>query len=156
MSSVRFIAILALALVTMQSFATAHFTLTYPKSRGFDESKEAIGPCGSFDTPSSDRVQIPLKSSFIQVDSGHITWSYVVNALTKPNPTANDFTQANFVQVAQGGRSYPQGACLPLSFNDSFKPNTNVSLQVVYNGGDGLLYQVRINMFYKSDFLTND
>lgn len=140
MSCVRFIAILAVALVTMQSLVSAHFTLTYPSSRGFDESKEALGPCGSFDTPSAQRVQMPLKSSFIEIDSGHTAYSYIVNAVTKPNPTTADF--ANVISVAEGIRSYPQAACLPLTFNDSFKPNMNVTLQVIYNGADGLLYQV--------------
>lgn len=140
MSSVRFLAILAVALVTMQSLVSAHFTLTYPSSRGFDETKEPTAPCGGFDTPSAQRVQMPLKSSFIEIDSGHVSYSYQINAVTKQNPTVSDFSSGT-VQVGQGSRSTPQAACLPLTFNDSFKANTNVTLQVVYNGGDGLLYQ---------------
>lgn len=125
----------------MQSLVSAHFTLIYPSSRGFDETKEPTAPCGGFDTPSAQRVQMPLKSSFIAIDSGHVTYTYLINAVTKQNPTASDFTSGT-VQVAQGSRTYPQAACLPITFNDSFKANTNVTLQVVYNGGDGLLYQV--------------
>lgn len=154
MSSIRFLAILAITLVTMQSLASAHFTLSYPKSRGFDESKEAVGPCGGFDTPSSQRVQMPLKNSFIQVNSGHVAYSYNINAVVKNDPTASDFS-SNVVKVAEGTRSYPEESCLPLNFNDSFKTNTNVTLQVVYNGGDGLLYQVSFVVIYHQTSFIN-
>jgi uncharacterized protein YdeI (BOF family) len=139
---IRFLSILAITLISMQSLALAHFTLTYPVSRGFDENSEPTGPCGGFNTPSSQRVQMPLKGSFVEINSGHTSYTYIVNALANNNPTANDFITSNLVQVAQGGRNYPQAACLPIAFNDSLKDNTNVTLQIVYNGGDGLLYQV--------------
>ncbi|KAI9362333.1 hypothetical protein BD770DRAFT_360164 [Pilaira anomala] len=137
----RLVTLLAITLITMQSMALAHFTLTYPTSRGFEESKEPLAPCGGFDTPSAQRIQLPLKSAFVQIDSGHTSYSFVVNALAKNDPINPDFISSNLVQVAQGGRTYPQAACIPLTFNDSFKPNTNVTIQVAYNGGDGSLYQ---------------
>lgn len=140
----RLVTLLAITLITMQSMALAHFTLTYPTSRGFEESKEPLAPCGGFDTPSAQRIQLPLKSAFVQIDSGHTAYSFVVNALAKNDPINPDFISSNLVQVAQGGRTYPQAACLPLTFNDSFKPNTNVTIQVAYNGGDGSLYQVKM------------
>ncbi|KAI7889243.1 uncharacterized protein EV154DRAFT_553271 [Mucor mucedo] len=140
MAGVRFACCVAL-LVCFQTLVSAHFTLTYPSSRGFDDTKEATAPCGGFDTPSAQRVQIPLDGAFIEINSGHTSYTYIVNALAKNNPTVADFSNtSSLVQVAQGGRAYPQAACLPLAFND-IKPNTNVTLQVVYNGGDGLLYQ---------------
>lgn len=144
MPSIRFIPLLAITLISMQSLALAHFTLKYPSSRGFDENTEPTAPCGGFDTASTtQRVQMPLKGSFIEIDSGHTSYTYLINALPKNNPTTADFTSANLVQVAQGGRNYPQAACLPIAFGDNLKANTNVTLQVVYNGGDGLLYQVQ-------------
>ncbi|GAA5795515.1 hypothetical protein EDC94DRAFT_613379 [Helicostylum pulchrum] len=137
----RLLSLLAITLISMQSIALAHFTMTYPSSRGFDTLKEPLAPCGGYDTPTAERVQMPLKSSFIQIDSGHTAYTFVVYALLKNDPVNPDFIPSNLVQVAQGGRSYPEGACLPLTFNESVQPNTNVTLQVVYNGGDGLLYQ---------------
>ncbi|KAG2228731.1 hypothetical protein INT48_001165 [Thamnidium elegans] len=137
----RLLSLLAITLISMQSIALAHFTMTYPSSRGFDTLKEPLAPCGGYDTLSAQRVQMPLKSSFIQIDSGHTAYTFVVYALLKNDPVNPDFIPSNLVQVAQGGRSYPEGACLPLTFSESVQANTNVTLQVVYNGGDGLLYQ---------------
>lgn len=149
MSCIRLISLLAITLISMQSLASAHFTLTYPSTRGFDETKEATAPCGGYNTASSQRVQMPINSSFIEINSGHTSYTYVINALAKNDPTTSDFSNAtNLVQVAQGGRAYPQAACLPLAFND-IKSNTNVTLQIVYNGGDGLLYQVNKMIKYK-------
>lgn len=146
------------ALLVCLQLVSAHFTLTYPSSRGFDDTKEATAPCGGFDTPSAQRVQLPIDGAFIEINSGHTSYTYIINALAKNNPTTADFSNtSSLVQVAQGGRNYPQAACLPLSFTQDIKSNTNVTLQVVYNGGDGLLYQVKKKKknFFKSNYITH-
>lgn len=142
MSCIRLVSFVAITLVCLQTLASAHFTLSYPSSRGFDESNESTAPCGGYNTVSTQRVQMPLNSSFIEINSGHPSYTYVVNVLASNSPSVADFSNtSNLVEVAQGGRSYPQAACLPLAFKN-IAPNTNVTLQVAYNGGDGLLYQV--------------
>lgn len=128
----RVIQVLCIGLIALQSMGLAHFTMTYPSSRGFNEDQEPISPCGGFNTASSERVVFPLQNAFIEINSGHTSYSYEINAITG-NST---------VQVGKGSRSYPQAACLPLQLTDSIKNGTSTTLQVVYNGGDGLLYQV--------------
>ncbi|KAI9261825.1 hypothetical protein EDC94DRAFT_541039 [Helicostylum pulchrum] len=122
--------------------ASAHFELKYPTTRGFDETKEPTFPCGGSDTV-ENRTQIPLKNAFVEIDSGHTSYSYVVNVVAKNDPTTADFSTSELVQVSSGTRSYPQAACLPLSLSNStsITNGSNATIQVIFNGGDGLLYQ---------------
>ncbi|KAG1309499.1 hypothetical protein G6F62_014812 [Rhizopus arrhizus] len=60
----------------------AHFTMTYPSSRGFNEDQESISPCGGFNTASSERVVLPLQNAFVEINSGHTSYSYEINAIT--------------------------------------------------------------------------
>lgn len=137
------IAVLVAALVSIQA-VLGHYTVTYPNSRGFDETKEPTAPCGGFDTVGT-RTPFPLKGGFVEIDSGHTSYSYVVNLLVDNAPTTADFSNSTAnVQVATGSRSYPQAACLSLddlSKNSEAKAGANATIQVVYNGGDGALYQ---------------
>ncbi|KAF1796023.1 hypothetical protein V8B55DRAFT_1371392 [Mucor lusitanicus] len=136
------IAVLVAALVQT---VLAHYTVTYPSSRGFDETKEPTAPCGGFDSVSTTRTPFPLKGGFVEIDSGHTAYSYVINLLVENAPTTADFSNATAnVQVATGSRSYPQAACLSLddlTKNSAAKAGANATIQVVYNGGDGELYQ---------------
>ncbi|KAL9558274.1 hypothetical protein MBANPS3_000974 [Mucor bainieri] len=121
----------------------AHFQMIYPPAtRGFDESKEPLAPCGGFDVPvnDNDRLSMP-RSSFMTIDSGHVSYSYVIKALYSDQPTADDFTAASLRQLTDGTRTYPQAACLPFEFGGDVQDGTKATLQIVYNGGDGLLYQ---------------
>ncbi|KAG1441948.1 hypothetical protein G6F56_011269 [Rhizopus delemar] len=122
--------IICLGLVSFQA-VLGHFTLTYPSSRGFNEDQESISPCGGFNTASSERVVFPLQNAFIEINSGHTSYSYQINAITGNSTTL----------VGSGSRSYPQASCLSLNSLDGISAGTNTTLQVVYNGGDGLLYQ---------------
>ncbi|KAI8967192.1 hypothetical protein BDF20DRAFT_908521 [Mycotypha africana] len=131
------------ALLSVQS-ALAHFQVTYPGSRGFDENKEPTAPCGGFDTVSAARAEVPLKDAFIEINSGHTSYSYVVNVLVNNNPSTADFANTSqAVAVANGSRNYPQAACLSLDLNknSAIKAGTNGTIQIIYNGGDGELYQ---------------
>lgn len=130
-----------LVTVLFGSTVSAHFQMIYPASRGFDESKEPIAPCGGFDTPSSERLSIP-RSAFMTIDSGHVSYSYVIKALYNENPSADDFNASNLRQLASDARNYPQAACLPFQFGNDVQDGTKATLQITYNGGDGLLHQV--------------
>lgn len=130
------------ALITAQS-VLAHYTVTYPSSRGFDENKEPTAPCGGFDTVGT-RTQFPLTNGFVEINSGHTSYSYVVNLLVDNEPTTADFSNSTAnVQVATGSRSYPQAACLSLDMTKNAAANAgaNATIQIIYNGGDGELYQ---------------
>ncbi|CEP06829.1 hypothetical protein [Parasitella parasitica] len=130
------------ALLSVQS-VLAHYTVTYPSSRGFDDTKEPTAPCGGFDSVGT-RSQFPLKDAFVEINSGHTAYSYLINLLVANEPAAADFSNnsAN-VAVATGTRSYPQAACLSLDMtkNSAAKAGANATIQIVYNGGDGELYQ---------------
>ncbi|CAO3655164.1 unnamed protein product [Mucor fragilis] len=127
------IAALVVALVSLQT-VLAHYTVTYPSSRGFDETKEPTAPCGGFDTVGT-RTPFPLKGGFVEINSGHTSYSYVVNLLVKDAPTTADFSNSTAnVQVATGTRAYPQAACLSLddlSKNADAKAGAEATLQIV-------------------------
>lgn len=137
----RAVSIFIIALVCFQNFVLAHYQIIYPGTRGFDEGKEPVAPCGGFDTVGSQRFRIP-KSAFITISSGHTAYTYVINALYSSNPSAADFSGTNVKQVTEGVRRFPEAACLPVNFGSEVQDGTNATLQLVYNGGDGLLYQV--------------
>ncbi|KAI8640279.1 hypothetical protein BD408DRAFT_243762 [Parasitella parasitica] len=130
------------ALISVQS-VLAHYTVSYPNSRGFDETKEPTAPCGGFDSVGT-RSQFPLNDGFVEINSGHTSYSYMINLLVENEPAVADFSNnsAN-VAVATGTRSYPQAACLSLDLtkNSAAKAGANATIQIVYNGGDGELYQ---------------
>ncbi|KAI9277410.1 hypothetical protein BY458DRAFT_504897 [Sporodiniella umbellata] len=139
-------------LISLQ-MVLGHFTVTYPSSRGFNEDQEPIGPCGGFNTASAQRTAFPLQDGFIEINSGHTSYSYQINAI-QGNTTVN---------VGSGSRAYPQAACLPLTLDKSITEGTNATLQVIYNGGDGLLYQCidatfanQVNGFNKSACVNAD
>lgn len=119
-----------------------HFTLDYPATRGFNEDTEATAPCGSFDTV-GNRTEFPLSNGFLEIYSGHTSWSYTVNVILGNNPVVADFSSSNVTAVGSGSRNYPEKSCLSvnLASNSAIKDGVNATLQVVYNGGDGLLYQ---------------
>ncbi|KAI9028094.1 hypothetical protein CLU79DRAFT_682344, partial [Phycomyces nitens] len=121
----------------------AHFSLTYPPTRGFSESIEATAPCGGYDTPLANRTQFPLTNGFVEINAEHPTYTYQVNILINNSPTAADFTSSNLVTVASGKNSFPMAACLPLNLTAApeAKNGTLATLQITFNGGDGALYQ---------------
>lgn len=146
MSRLNFTALLLVALISSQA-VLAHFQLTYPASRGFDETKEATAPCGGFDTLQT-RTLVPLKNAFVEINSEHTSYTYTVSVLVENSPAVADFSSSNLTQVASGNRNYPQSACLSLDLTKdaSIVNGANATIQVVFNGGDGLLYQVS-NLF---------
>lgn len=137
------ITLLIVTLLSVQA-ALAHFTLEYPTTRGFEETKEATAPCGGFDTVASTRSQVPVSNAFVEIKSSHTSYSYKVNVIVNNNPTAADFSSNQLTEVAAGTRNYPDAACLSLDLgkNTAIKAGTNATIQVIFSGGDGSLYQV--------------
>lgn len=139
MARLLFTALLALACQTV----FGHYQLTYPPSRGFDESREVIGPCGGFDSVSSNRTDFPLKNGFVEINSEHTKYTYKVNIAYGSKPTAADFT-SDTSMVAQGQVAYPSQSCLPVDLSSvkNATDGTLATLQILYMAGDGDLYQV--------------
>jgi hypothetical protein len=120
----------------------AHFILNYPASRGFDEDTESTSPCGNYNTV-GNRTQFPLTDGFVEIYSGHTSYSYTVNVIVN-NDLSGNYSTSDLIEVASGSRSYPQDACLSLDItkNANVKDGVNGTIQVTFNGGDGILYQV--------------
>ncbi|TVY82668.1 Uncharacterized protein LSUE1_G002013 [Lachnellula suecica] len=128
------------ALAAFASVATAHFNMNYPAARGFDEDKLVQFPCGSFDTPVSNRTVWPISNGSIALLMGHIDANVEVligfgndpgSAFnTVLRPTCTEQGLGNFCMT---GFSIPEG----LNITDG----TNATIQVVTNGDpDGGLY----------------
>ncbi|WVR05799.1 hypothetical protein IAU60_002824 [Kwoniella sp. DSM 27419] len=138
-------ALLTAALVATS--ATAHFTLDYPTSRGFDDDNEPQF-CGGF-TNVSARQPFPLGSGPVHIDSHHNLATVVAFISTSSNPTSfDDFNKTangtsiplatDFFQVTSGDK------CFNIDLGSLGLGLTNgseVTLQVQYDGGDGNLYQ---------------
>lgn len=136
------LSLLVLAATTLSALqtASAHFTLTYPPTRGFDHDHEDVAPCGNFNSV-GNRTEFPLQDGFVQITSGHTSYSYEVKLVTGSNPQTQDFN-SSATTVAQGQVNHPEGACIPLNLGNNTQSGTNATIQVVFNGGDGNLYQV--------------
>jgi hypothetical protein len=134
---------LIVLLLAAISSVQAHYQLTYPQSRGFVDTNEPTAPCGGFNTVNTTRSQFPIKGGFLEINSEHVQYQYTVHLALNGNPTAADFTGSN-TTVANGTNSFPEQACLPvdLSSVSGAVDGAVGTLQIVYNAGDGLLYQV--------------
>ena len=118
---------------------SAHFTLDYPPSFGFDEDKEPTAPCGGFNFQGQTTdFSLAATSGYVQVDSHHPSATLQINAipgLENVTATSTGLTLKTFSMTGLGT------ACLPVSVPSS-APLGNYTLQVIFNGPDGILYQV--------------
>ncbi|KAG8812813.1 hypothetical protein FRC19_002875 [Serendipita sp. 401] len=127
----------------------AHFQLSYPPTRGFDEEKEPTSPCGGFDSVTT-RTPFPLGSAYIKLESEHekANVQVMISFSTKPT-TIQDFTN-----TTTGGEQPPVRAFLTVDGEDicigvdiqsvgypNATDNTPATLSILYEGGDGALFQ---------------
>lgn len=133
----------SLALLAALPLASAHFLLTWPDRRGFDDDKATGGPCGGFDTPSSNRTEFPLSGAPVQLDMHHTQTKVAVYLALGNNPTADDFTITLVPTLSEEG---PSNFCLSsvnIPSNLNISAGMNGTIQVVSNGDPtGGLYQV--------------
>ncbi|KAH9964448.1 hypothetical protein BC827DRAFT_1127694 [Russula dissimulans] len=127
----------------------AHFQLAYPPPRGpFDDDNE-VNFCDSYVDAVSNRSEFPLKGGFVTLNSEHVSWSLGILLSTVQDPTSfNNFTNSsgqeqlarNFASATGEG-----GFCIPLDLSNTgisgVADGANVTIQLLYNGGDGSLYQ---------------
>lgn len=145
---------LTLLLVALLSahLISAHFTLDFPATRGFKEDKETSF-CGGFPTTeSSDRKKFPL-SGFapVRITSHHERAEVTILLSVKPNPTSlSDFKthgELNCLMsyttiVGQGKFCFSVDvSSLASSISPAPVEGSLATIQVLFNGGDGLLYQ---------------
>ncbi|WVN85848.1 uncharacterized protein L203_101000 [Cryptococcus depauperatus CBS 7841] len=136
-----------LASSLLASSALAHFTLDYPKSRGFEADKEP-GFCGGFPDVTT-RQPFPLGSAPVHINSHHGQATVVAFVSTSENPTSfGDFNKTSngssiplaspFFQITKGD------TCFNVNLGGmglGLVNGSKVTLQVQYDGGDGNLYQ---------------
>ncbi|KAK0456299.1 hypothetical protein EV421DRAFT_1751564 [Armillaria borealis] len=124
------------------SVASAHFQLQFPDPRGaFNEDNEPTF-CDGYTSVAQNRTEFPLNSGFFSLNSEHPSWTAAVYLSMSSNPTSfDDFKQiVPFFQM-QGEGIY----CLPLNLSATnatgLTNEQNVTIQILYNGGDSQLYQ---------------
>ncbi|KAF8273768.1 hypothetical protein EI94DRAFT_1072237 [Lactarius quietus] len=127
----------------------AHFQVAYPPPRGvFVEDNEPTF-CDGYVQAVSNRSEYPLGGGFITLNSEHPSWNLAILISTVQDPTSFDnFTNSTggqqFVRNFASG-SGEGGFCIPLDLNNTgisgIQDGANVTLQYVYNGGDGSLYE---------------
>ncbi|KAG8907766.1 hypothetical protein FRB99_002265 [Tulasnella sp. 403] len=136
--------------VILASTATAHFTLDYPTTRGFNHDIEAQF-CGGFANAASNRSQFPLNGGWVSINSKHASANFVTLISLDQNPTS--FTQFNttptgqnipflipYVKVNGAGEVCLPANIAPLNLTGATE-GANATILVQYNGGDAPLYQ---------------
>ncbi|KAJ3330188.1 hypothetical protein HDU76_006241 [Blyttiomyces sp. JEL0837] len=134
--------VLIATLVVMLAIAPsqAHFQITYPTARTFSEVNEIYGPCGN--EPLATRSYFPINGGFLKGKSYHSSAQAQFNiAITSSDPTTAQFNQT----FGPGTATIAYGDFQTVPFDLSKIPgvvnNTMATLQVVFNAGDGILYQ---------------
>ncbi|KAF9643645.1 hypothetical protein BDM02DRAFT_3123116 [Thelephora ganbajun] len=129
------------------SVVNAHFSITFPGVRGpFNEDNEPQF-CDGYTAP-ANRTRFPLTNGFITWEASHGSWTIGVLLSTSTSPTSfgNFHTSSGGDQLVVG---YFQGTgtsgcirIMPTAAGISGIQNgSNVTLQMVFDGGDGRLYQ---------------
>ncbi|VDB84491.1 unnamed protein product [Peniophora sp. CBMAI 1063] len=146
----------AVCFTTLASFfavgVNAHFQLQYPEPRGpFVEDDEPTF-CDNYVNAVDNRTAFPLSGGYIKINSEHTSWTFGVEISTKQNPTSFANFTANNTDNGQEQlvRQFSQGSgegsfCIPLDLNSTgisgVQDGANVTLQFIFDGGDGELFQ---------------
>ncbi|KAI9512653.1 hypothetical protein F5148DRAFT_973242 [Russula earlei] len=131
------------------TLVNAHFELAYPPPRGpFDDNNE-VNFCDNYVHAAANRSEFPLSGGFVTLASEHVSWSLGILLSTVQDPTSFDnFTTSSGQQ--QLARNYASATgvgsfCIPLDLSNTgisgVGDGANVTIQFLYNGGDGSLYQ---------------
>ncbi|KAI0005484.1 hypothetical protein BJV74DRAFT_758097, partial [Russula compacta] len=136
-------------LISAITAANAHFQLAYPPPRGpFDDDNE-VDFCDNYVQAVNNRTEFPLSGGFVTLNSEHVSWSLAILLSTVQDPTSF----ANFTNSTGGqqlARNFANangtgGFCIPLDLSNTgisgVDNGANVTIQFLYNGGDGNLYQ---------------
>jgi len=128
---------------------SAHFQLQYPPPRGPFEMENELTFCDDYADAVNNRTQFPLSGGFFSLNSEHPVWTLGVLISTVQNPDnfANFSTSSGQEQlVVQYFEAEDEGSfCMPINISASavagVQNGANVTLQFVFDGGDGILYQ---------------
>jgi hypothetical protein len=123
---------------------SAHFDLNYPSARGSNEDNLGTGPCGGFDSPSSERTPVSTTSLTVDLEMGH-DGKAVQFLLGLGNNPGNNFNITLVRTFRQEGLGEFCLREIPLPSDLGIMDGMNATLQVVTNGDpSGGLYSVRL------------
>jgi hypothetical protein len=134
--------ILALSLIPL---SLAHFTLDFPKARGFDDDKEPDFPCGGFNDVQQQRADFPISGGPIQLNMGHEQTNVAVYLAVGEKPGSGFSIVMRKQLMVTGLGNFCMGqVAVPAGVNVT--DGTPATIQVVSNAHtSGGLYQVRLS-----------
>ncbi|OZJ04698.1 hypothetical protein BZG36_02534 [Bifiguratus adelaidae] len=120
---------------------SAHYQLTYPASRGFIDTSEPTAPCGGFNNVNTTRFSFPLHNGFVVINSEHVQASIQMYLVIGNNPSTQAFNQNTTIDnlsIKQPGLN-----CLSANLANvtGAADGVNATIQLLFNAGDGILYQ---------------
>ncbi|KAG9314651.1 hypothetical protein JVU11DRAFT_5456 [Chiua virens] len=129
--------------------ATGHFQLQYPLPRGpFVQDSEPTF-CDGYNNAVSNRTTFPISNGVIELNSEHPTWTVGILISTAQDPTSwsafNSSSGASQLVVPYFQTNGEGLYCFPINIAASnvsgIQNGANVTIQIVFDGGDGQLYQ---------------
>ncbi|KAJ7139893.1 hypothetical protein C8R44DRAFT_765686 [Mycena epipterygia] len=132
----------SLVFASLIALANAHFQLQFPIPRGpFVEDNEPTF-CDGYNDETTNRTVFPLSNGFFSLNSEHTSWTAGVTLSTKANSTSFD----DFSTIVPFFKLTGEGLfCIPLDLlatnATGLKDGQNVTLEIVFDGGDGELFQ---------------
>ncbi|TQV92487.1 hypothetical protein V2A60_007172 [Cordyceps javanica] len=147
-SSSSFIPIATIAASLLANLTSAHFTLKYPPTIGFEDAKEDTAPCGGFtpDLSKSDLPDFHIDGDAVAVRLSHPQSKWLFRVTTSDDPSdANNWEQIYPIVLQSGLGDF----CLPqLTVPQKYEGKKGV-LSIVSSAVDGLLYQCSVVNFVK-------
>ncbi|EJT98932.1 hypothetical protein DACRYDRAFT_24044 [Dacryopinax primogenitus] len=127
--------------------ALAHFHLNYPPPRGPFVAQNELSFCSSY--PLGPRAPFSIDQGIVDITSSHPSASVEIVISFDQNPTtfaqfnATDNGTAYAPLLPTFAMTYQGELCVPVDAATVGVPvvnGTNATIQVYFNGGDGLLY----------------
>ncbi|KAG1908435.1 uncharacterized protein F5891DRAFT_993023 [Suillus fuscotomentosus] len=138
------------AAAVLATAVQAHFQMQYPIPRGpFVEDSEPTF-CDGYNDAVNNRTVFPFSNGIINMNSEHPLWTAEVLISTYQDP--NNFSYFNsssgyqvvvpfFQQSGEGLYCFPIDIAAAAVNVSGIQDGANVTIQVLFNGGDGNLYQ---------------
>ncbi|KAI0768498.1 hypothetical protein BD413DRAFT_493807 [Trametes elegans] len=138
----------AVFLSGLLTVVSAHFHLQYPTPRGVFVANNEPTFCDGYADAVDNRTVYPLSKGVISLSSGHPQWTLGAIVATVQNPNSFNSFESNgqFQYAVPFFKTSGEGNfCFPLDFSSlnisGVQNNANVTIQLIYDGGDGHLYQ---------------
>lgn len=133
----------------MVSAVSAHFHLQYPGPRGPFVEEDEVTFCDNYGEVTTNRTTFPLNNGHYYITTEHPVWTLgiIISTVANPNNFANFTDSSGKYQMAVNyfETSGEGSFCAPLNISaaniDGVKDGSNVTVQFIFDGGDGELYQ---------------